>query len=140
MPATETFRIPKHKRHVPVARQRVRKVLADWGVTDELADTITLLANELVTNAVAHCRVSSARVAVTLTLDEPELILEVRDPDRDRLPEPRDSAPDEEGGRGLALVAALADTWGCRPEPYAKCVWARLTVTAPEGARVPATP
>lgn len=140
MPATETFRIPKHKRHVPVARQRVRKVLADWGVTDELSDAVTLLANELVTNAVTHCRVSCAQVAVTLTLDGPELTLEVRDPDRDRLPEPRDSAPDEEGGRGLALVAALADTWGCRPEPYAKCVWARLTVTAPEGTRVPATP
>lgn len=115
-------------------------MLADWGVTDELTDAVALLATELVTNAVTHCRVSCARVAVTLALDAPELTLEVRDPDRDRLPEPHDSTPEEEGGRGLVLVAALADAWGCRPEPYAKCVWARFTVTAPEGARVPATP
>jgi anti-sigma regulatory factor (Ser/Thr protein kinase) len=139
MPTTETVRIPKHKRHVPVARQHVRKVLADWGVTGELADAVVLLATELVTNAVTHCRVSCALVDVALSLDGPELLLEVRDPDRDRLPEPRASAPDEEGGRGLTLVAALADTWGCRPEPYAKCVWARFAVTAPAGARVPAT-
>ncbi|MFD8520344.1 ATP-binding protein [Streptomyces capillispiralis] len=138
MPATETFRIPKHRRHVPAARQYVRKALADWGVTDELADAVTLSANELVTNAVTHCRVSFAHVMVSLTLCGPELVLEVADPDRDRLPRLHDPGPDEEGGRGLALVAALADDWGHRQEPYAKHVWARFRLTgASEGARVP---
>ncbi|MYW19631.1 ATP-binding protein [Streptomyces sp. SID2955] len=129
MPATETFRIPKHRRHVPTARQRLRKVLADWGVCAELADTVTLLANELVTNAVTHCRVSCAQVRITLTLRGPQLVLEVSDPDRDTLPRPHDCGPDAEGGRGLALVEALADAWGCRQEPYTKCVWARFTLT-----------
>lgn len=141
MSATETFRIPKHRSHVPIARQRVRKTLADWGITDEPADAIALLANELVTNAVTHCRVSYAQVQVTLTLDGPELILEVSDPDRNRLPQPHNSTPDEEGGRGLALVEALAETWGHRQEPYAKCVWARFRLAAaerPEGAHVAA--
>ncbi|MEV0905686.1 ATP-binding protein [Streptomyces hokutonensis] len=54
------------------------------------------------------------------------MVLEVSDPDRNRLPRPHDSTPEEVGGRGLALVAALADHWGCRQEPYAKCVWARF--------------
>ncbi|MES4886595.1 ATP-binding protein [Streptomyces sp. NPDC096012] len=138
MPTTETFRIPKHRRHVPAARQRLRKVLADWGVTDELADAVTLLANELVTNAVTHCRVSHAQVGVTLTRSGPALVLEVSDPDRDALPRPHDSGPDEEGGRGLALVAALADAWGCRQEPYTKCVWARFALGRTERAHVPA--
>ncbi|MFF6985315.1 ATP-binding protein [Streptomyces sp. NPDC010273] len=137
MPASESFRIPKHRSHVPVARQRVRKTLADWGITDELADAVTLLANELVTNAVTHCRVSHSRINVELTLTNRELTLEVADPDRDRLPRPHDSTPEEEGGRGLALVAALADDWGCRQEPYTKCVWARFKVR--EGAHAPAT-
>ncbi|MET9255687.1 ATP-binding protein [Streptomyces sp. NPDC003717] len=137
MPETETFRIPKHRRHVPTARQRVRKALAGWGVGDELADSVTLLANELVTNAVTHCRVTHALVEVRLTLDGPALTLEVADPDRDRLPRPHDSAPDEEGGRGLALVAALADDWGHRQEAYAKCVWARFRVTETAGTHVP---
>ncbi|MBT2676850.1 ATP-binding protein [Streptomyces sp. ISL-14] len=124
---------------MPTARQHIRKALADWGITDELADTVLLSANELVTNAVTHCRTSYAQVKVTLTLDGPELLLEVSDPDRDRLPRTHDSGPDEEGGRGLALVAELADIWGHRQEPYAKCVWARFTLTETlERAHVPA--
>ena len=141
MPETETFLIPKHRRHVPAARQRVGKVLADWGITDGLADDVTLSANELVTNAVTHCRVSCAQVKVTLTLQEPYLFLEVHDPDRDRLPEPRDSGPDAEGGRGLALVGLLAHGWGHAQLPHTKCVWARFTLTErPErAANVPAS-
>ncbi|MFJ5264325.1 ATP-binding protein [Streptomyces sp. NPDC088387] len=129
MSETKTFRIPKQRRHVPTARNRVRKALADWGVTGELADTVTLLANELVTNAVTHCRVPSAEVRVTLTHLGTELLLEVSDPDRDRLPLPHASAPDEENGRGLALVGLLADAWGHRQGPYTKCVWARFALT-----------
>ncbi len=139
MPATETFRIPKRRQHVSTARQRIRKALADWGITDELTDSVTLLANELVTNAVTHCRVSYAEVRVTLTHLGPELVLEVADPDRDRLPQLHDSGPDEEHGRGLALVAGLADAWGHRQEPYGKCVWARFTlVERLERTHVPA--
>lgn len=139
MPETATFRIPKRRQHVSTARQRIRKALADWGITDELADAVTLSANELVTNAVAHCRTSYAEVEVTLTVDGPELLLEVSDPDRDRLPRPHDSGPDEECGRGLALVAALADAWGHRQETYGKCVWARFTLAARlEAAHAPA--
>ncbi|WP_217171326.1 ATP-binding protein [Streptomyces sp. AC512_CC834] len=139
MPATETFRIPKHRRHVPTARQRLHKALADWGVADELTDAVVLLASELVTNAVLHCRTSYAQVGVALTLDGPELVLEVSDPDRDRLPRLHDSGPDEEGGRGLALVSALSDDWGCRQDPYTKCVWARFTLVGRLDV-APATP
>ncbi|WP_432137334.1 ATP-binding protein [Streptomyces sp. bgisy154] len=139
MPETETFRIAKRKRHVPTARQRIRKALADWGVTGEPADTITLLANELVTNAVTHCRVSHALVEVTLTLHGPDLTLEVSDPDREHLPELHHSGADEERGRGLALVEGLADAWGHRQEPFRKCVWARFTLPErQEATRVPA--
>ncbi|MEU5363289.1 ATP-binding protein [Streptomyces sp. NPDC005925] len=137
MPSLKTFLIPKHRRYVPGARQQVRKALADWGVGDELAHSVTLVANELLTNAVTHCRIPSARVRVTLTLDDGGLFLEVADPDRDRLPTIHRSRPDEEGGRGLALVEALADSWGHRQDPYTKCVWARLALTGAEG-HVPA--
>ncbi|MEU3030065.1 ATP-binding protein [Streptomyces incarnatus] len=135
MPATTTFRIPKHRRHVSTARQLTAKALADWGIAGELSDVVVLLVSELVTNAVRHCRVSYAPVEVTLTLQEQDLRLEVSDPDRDRLPQLRDSAPDEEGGHGLALVDALAETWGYRQGPYTKCVWATFTLA--ENAVVP---
>lgn len=137
MPTTESFRIPKHRRNVSVVRRRLHEALADWGVTEELTYTVSLLASELATNAVLHCRITHAQVRVTLTLDGPDLTLEVSDPDRDRLPRLHDSGPDEEGGRGLALVATLADAWGCRQEPYAKCVWARFTLTETARAHAP---
>ncbi|MER5546846.1 ATP-binding protein [Streptomyces sp. CG4] len=138
MPETETFRIPKRRQHVSTARQYIRKALADWGITGELADAVTLSVSELVTNAVTHCRTPYAQVEVTLTLREAELMLEVSDPDRDALPRCHDSGPDEEGGRGLALVEVLADAWGCRREPYAKCVWALFALVKIEGAHAPA--
>jgi anti-sigma regulatory factor (Ser/Thr protein kinase) len=136
MPSTETFRIPTRRQHVPATRHYVRKALADWGITDDLADRAILSANELVTNAVSHCRISHARVRVTLILCRRELVLEVSDPDRDRLPRPRDPGPDEEGGRGLALVAALADSWGTRQGPYTKTVWVRFTLPPSETPHV----
>jgi hypothetical protein len=46
----------------------------------------------------------------------------------DTLPEPRTAALDEESGRGLTLVAALADTWGAEPREggIGKTVWYEL--------------
>ncbi|MFF2512220.1 ATP-binding protein [Streptomyces sp. NPDC058086] len=36
----------------------------------------------------------------------------------DTLPTPRDASPDDESGRGLTLVATLADKWGSEPRPF----------------------
>ncbi|MFJ8361358.1 ATP-binding protein [Streptomyces sp. NPDC093984] len=48
----------------------------------------------------------------------------------DTLPTPRDASPDDESGRGLTLVAALADDWGAEPRPggIGKTVWFELPV------------
>ncbi|MFE7568376.1 ATP-binding protein [Streptomyces sp. NPDC057539] len=128
-PLRDTFRIPKRRRHVPAARARVRETLEKWGVNDRAPD-IELVACELVTNAVVHCRVTLAEIEVTLHVEGDEVVLEISDPDRDRPPHLRVGSPDaDEGGRGLLLVAALSDTWGCRELDYGKCVWARFAVT-----------
>ncbi|MCH0559763.1 ATP-binding protein [Streptomyces sp. MUM 16J] len=135
MPFAETFRIPKHRRHVPAARQNVRKTLADWGLTGELADDVVVSANELVTNAVRHCRVTLAQVEVRLSVQGTVLVLEVSDPDRDATPRLDAPGLDEEGGRGLALLVQLADAWGYTKQPYSKRVWARFALT--QGSRAP---
>jgi hypothetical protein len=36
---------------------------------------------------------------------------------------------DDENGRGLTVVAAIAERWGWRPEPFGKVVWCELAVT-----------
>ncbi|MGN6794572.1 MAG: ATP-binding protein [Streptosporangiaceae bacterium] len=41
----------------------------------------------------------------------------------------RDHDADDETGRGLTVVAALAESWGWRPEPFGKVVWCELAVT-----------
>ena len=45
-----------------------------------------------------------------------------------RVPAARQAGPDEEGGRGLALVEALSDRWGWTTVPGwpGKVAWAEL--------------
>ncbi len=133
MPEPTTFRIPKHPRNVPEARVQVRKVLADWGLPPDLAADIALVATEFVTNSVRHCEVTYSLVEITLTLDTTHLLLEVSDPDKEKLPAPRPAAQHDEDGRGLTVIAALTTRWGCDLRRYTKCSWATfpLPETAP---------
>jgi hypothetical protein len=44
-------------------------------------------------------------------------------------PPGHDADADDESGRGLTVVAALAERWGWRPEPLGKVVWCELAIT-----------
>ncbi|MFJ2110998.1 hypothetical protein ACIOEX_03575 [Streptomyces sp. NPDC087850] len=77
----------------------------------------------------SQLRTGNAPRAMATWRNDGDLVLEVSDPDRDRHPRPGEGCPDDgEGGRGLLLVAAVADGWGCRGLEYGKCVWARFPV------------
>jgi anti-sigma regulatory factor (Ser/Thr protein kinase) len=99
---------------VPCARLHARQLLWEWGL-NELASTIELLVSELMTNAVRVTAGHADQAAVRLRLsgDGTRVLIEVWDADP-RPPAPKDlgenGAPDpqEEGGRGLFLVAALS--------------------------------
>ncbi|WP_327695618.1 ATP-binding protein [Streptomyces sp. NBC_00459] len=127
-----TFRIPKHPRNVPEARAQVRKALADWGLPTDLAADVALVATEFVTNSVRHCEVTFSLVEVTLTLQGNQLLLEVSDPDKEKIPAPRTAGQQDENGRGLAVISALAAQWGCDLRRFTKCSWA--TFPLPEVA------
>lgn len=129
---TATFRIPKHPRNVPEARAQVRKALADWGVPTDLAADVALVASEFVTNSVRHCEVTFALVEVSLSLEDGQLRLEVSDPDKEKLPAPRTAGQQDENGRGLAVISALAMHWGHDLRRFTKCAWA--TFPLPEVA------
>ncbi|OWA20837.1 ATP-binding SpoIIE family protein phosphatase [Streptomyces sp. CS057] len=137
------------------ARRFVRAALAEWtglgvpaavGFSDRLADDAVTVTNELVTNAVVH---AGTTVDLVLGLeeeggDEPSaaLVLEVTDHHPARPvsgdesgadPGPAEVRPGElpdpaEYGRGLQLVATLADSWGITYRTGLKTVWARLPV------------
>ncbi|WP_460065517.1 SpoIIE family protein phosphatase [Streptomyces sp. YKOK-I1] len=125
--------------HAPgLARDVVRAAFTEWGdLPERLAEDVTLVVSELVTNAVVH---AGTDVELLCRLeDDPEqghaVVVEVGDHHPSRAP--RDHPPESphetpEYGRGLRLVAALADAWGVTYRRGAKTVWARLLPQAPE--------
>lgn len=108
-------------RMVVAARQFVRDRLEAWEATDHL-DEAVLIASELVTNAVLHARTS---ISLRLICRGPRVRIEVFD-ENTRLPVQSACPPDATSGRGLALVGALAGSWGIDHGPDGKTVWAEL--------------
>jgi serine phosphatase RsbU (regulator of sigma subunit)/anti-sigma regulatory factor (Ser/Thr protein kinase) len=120
------------------ARGQVRAALLQWAelglpgtekLTDRLADDAMVVVSELVTNAVVH---AGTEVDVACRLEEASGALVVEVSDRHPSRAPRDAeaeAPYEtpEYGRGLRLVATLAESWGITFGKGAKTVWARLS-------------
>ncbi|WP_309484488.1 ATP-binding protein [Streptomyces himalayensis] len=95
---------------------------------DGAAETAELLLSELVANSVQHAFVPVGReIGVRVARYDGRLRVEVADANNGR-PAPREAQADEECGRGLALVVALAEKWGCCPRRHGigKAVWAEL--------------
>jgi anti-sigma regulatory factor (Ser/Thr protein kinase) len=101
------------------ARSWVNRTLGDWGYP-QLADTVTLLTSELVTNVVRHCR-TDMRVAVRAD-DGGHVVVEVSDEGPDMVVQ-REASFDDTSGRGLFLVNALSARWGVRRQAEGKSVW-----------------
>lgn len=122
--ATAEWSFPADPGAVRTARTAVRRVMDDWGLNGA-ADMAVLLVSELVTNSLRH---ASGPIGVRMVLLSSDgLLVEVSDP----LPDPpleRDAAPDDEGGRGLQLVACSSRRWGTRRGKSGKTVWFELSV------------
>ncbi|MFD7532670.1 SpoIIE family protein phosphatase [Streptomyces sp. NPDC059849] len=109
-------------------RAAVAAQVDDWGLSD-LAFATELLLSELITNAI---RYGSAPVTVRLLYDR-TLTCEVAD-SSNTSPHLRDAAAMDEGGRGLFLVAQLAERWGTRYTPQGKVIWAEVLLPRPDGS------
>ena len=105
-----------------IARHTIRRALLDYAHTTELADTAELLTSELVANAVKH---SDGPVAVRLRTHDGVVRIGVLD-NHPELPTPLRTTPNEDFGRGLFLVQALATAWGRYPLTDSKVVWFEL--------------
>lgn len=132
---------------VSCARLHAKHVAWEWGF-NELAETIELLVAELATNAVqaVDSRTYPASIHLRLSSDKLRLLIEVWDAN----PWPpmaraltNDGVPglDEEGGRGLFLVASLSQRWSWYPTPRrgGKVVWCELTVQPRHADEQPVT-
>jgi ABC-type branched-subunit amino acid transport system ATPase component/anti-sigma regulatory factor (Ser/Thr protein kinase) len=109
--------VPTDPAAVGIVRNGANDQLSAWGL-DELAFTTELILSELVTNAI---RYATGPIDVRLLLDR-SLICEVADASSTS-PHLRYAATTDEGGRGLFLVAQLAERWGTRYTKSGKIIW-----------------
>lgn len=111
-------RFPPHLRSAGEARRFVADVLTRWDL-GALVDSASLLVSELVTNAVIHAH-SEVELVVRLG---PDLVrVEVLDAAVDGVHR-RAASADAQSGRGMALIEALASSWGIDRLMSGKSVW-----------------
>ncbi|GGS73887.1 hypothetical protein GCM10010206_40370 [Streptomyces cinerochromogenes] len=116
-------------------RRIVSAQLRYWHL-DPLIDRAALGVTELLSNVHRHARPDKS-CTVELELLPDRLTVSVHDHDP-RLPVPADAPDDTDTGplatcgRGLAMVAAVSESWGARPDgENGKVVWFTLPATTP---------
>ncbi len=126
-------------RSVGTARDFCLSTMRRWGVQDR-GDDVAVVVSELLTNALRHGgapgprpgagAAARSRWPVRLGLVQPGhfVLCAVADPSP-RLPEPKEPDYLAESGRGLHVISALSDRWGCTaPTEAGKVVWALFSV------------
>jgi hypothetical protein len=104
--------------------------LEGWGLAErgEVADVAELLVGELATHALVH---AESRFRLTLFAAHGVLRREVADTER-RVPRVLEAGTGE-SGRGMFLVDALAQRWGCHRAGPGKTVWFELGTCGSDG-------
>ncbi|MGI5133525.1 MULTISPECIES: ATP-binding SpoIIE family protein phosphatase [unclassified Streptomyces] len=115
-----TWDLSEDLAEVARARELASLQLASWNL-QELAFTTELVVSELVTNAIRY----GGRPVQLRLLRQDTLICEVSD-GSNTAPHLRRARMFDEGGRGLFIVAQLAEHWGTRQRPEGKTIWAEL--------------
>jgi anti-sigma regulatory factor (Ser/Thr protein kinase) len=108
------------------ARAFVRLTAVAWGLPRSQADDLVLIVSELATNAIRHT--DSRTVTVTAVYVPGAVVVSVVDGGPYRPLAVAHAGDQAEGHRGLAIVAALAETWGHQRAGTGTRAWARVTV------------
>ena len=122
-----TLRLGDDPSCVAAARDLVSSALHDWGYGDRL-DEAVLAVSEVAGNAVAHGR---PPVDLHVTRESDRVVVSVVDHDPACVG-PSSARAGDEGGRGLAIVEAVSDDWGCAQERDRKQVWFAVAPQAAE--------
>jgi anti-sigma regulatory factor (Ser/Thr protein kinase) len=114
-------RFPADPASAAKARRFLEEALRGWRF-DHLVDVATLLASELVANAVLH---AGTTIGVVARIVPDRLRIEVYDDDP-RMPVRKHYSTLSGTGRGLLLVERLAADWGSDATESGKRVWFEL--------------
>ena len=131
-PDTETIRaeLPADLTSARQARSAVRQALTAWRM-EHLSGDAELLASELVANAAEHGDGKPISLALRRHAEpggRRGITCEVTDTSP-AMPRRTEPGPDAERGRGLAIVAALAQSSGVRASQAGKTTWFTLALT-----------
>jgi anti-sigma regulatory factor (Ser/Thr protein kinase) len=131
------FDLPARPESVGLARQLLRRRLAEWDLSEDVVDTAALVISELFTNAVVHA--CGDRVLGSVSLGEategPTTVggtatLRIAVQDRGSASDGPQlcRSPRGEHGRGLLLVDAVSTAWGVESADHVpgRTVWAEL--------------
>jgi hypothetical protein len=117
---------------VRAARDFTVGTLQRWGVAERRED-VAVVVSELLTNALLHARPAAGRartgwpIRLGLLLPARGVMCAVADPSR-VAPVPQRPEHLGETGRGLHVIAALSDRWGCTiPTDMGKVMWATFS-------------
>ncbi|MEW2402338.1 ATP-binding protein [Streptomyces sp. NPDC046862] len=109
---------------VAALRRLMRLHLGLWGL-HEVTDEAQLCVSELVSNVITHVGPGTP-ATLAVSMNGTYLRIEVHDPDTRALPTLVAANTESEGGRGMALVDALADRWGVQLREDRKVTWCEL--------------
>jgi anti-sigma regulatory factor (Ser/Thr protein kinase) len=114
-----TRALPAGPEAAPIARAAARRQVEAWGMDEETAFTTELIVSELVGNAVRY----GAPPLQLRLIFERMLTCEVSDT-ATSAPQVKHARTIDETGRGLFIVASVAEQWGTRYRTQGKTVWA----------------
>lgn len=118
--------VPDRPDSIPAARAFLIKLLDGWGIEDQVIEDASLLASELMSNAVKH---GAGIVDLKVEAEDGHLHVGVHDAS-DTAPIVNEAGPDSSGGRGMWIVQSIAHDWGTDvdgDEP-GKTVWFELAL------------
>jgi len=161
VPTSSTMAVPHGPSGVRVARRRMRDELRACGAPDTVIDDATLILSELLSNACRHARplhedaadpdgtggkpLDTVRASWRRDV-RGEVTIAVTDGGGPTRPLPAKPSVTARGGRGLAIITALARDWGVRSEPDTPTdqppgvtVWAVLRPESSFSSRVAAS-
>lgn len=136
-----TLRLSSTRRGARLARTLAVQQLTEWcgcPYDSDTARAVALVTAELAANAITHGRLPGRDFRLQLLLLPHAIRIEVTDTRPERLPphpapDPDPDPADAASGRGLLLVEAYAERWGCvLRDACSKTVWAEVGLTSCE--------
>lgn len=117
------------RRHVAELRRALRIHLTLWGVP-EAAEAAQICATELTSNVINHVGAGTP-ATLSVAMRGTYVRMEMRDPETRVLPTLLAAGFEEEAGRGMALIDAVAEhRWGVILRADSKVVWCELATDA----------